>query len=85
MDRLLTQTRRELSYPWSRRGKRSTKDLNYQKVSNLVEVIYFELVSPDSNVSIEFVRVEPYDDNSFRGKNVLITEVKFVLDLSTRL
>ena len=71
--------------PGDRRGKKiSTKDWELSKSVKPGPriVIYFELVSPESNVSIEFVRVEPYDDNSFiRGKNVLITEVKFVLDL----
>lgn len=71
--------------PGDRRGKRiSTKDWELSKKvkSGPRIVIYFELVSPESNVSIEFVRVEPCDDNLFiRGKNVLITEVKFVVDL----
>ena len=44
--------------------------------------IYFEVVGSDSKVSLELVRIEPLHDNKFdRGKNVLITEIKFTVDL----
>ena len=44
--------------------------------------IYFELLGIDSKVSLELVRIEPLEDNKFdRGKNILIKEIKFIVDL----
>ncbi len=44
--------------------------------------IYFEILSKNSNVSLEMVRIEPIEDNRYeRGKNVLIKEVKFLIEL----
>ncbi|GIR34202.1 MAG: hypothetical protein CM15mP47_4280 [Methanobacteriota archaeon] len=44
--------------------------------------IHFELLSKDSNVSLELVRIEPKFENKFeRGKNVLIQEIKFLVEL----
>ena len=47
--------------------------------------IHFELLSKDSNVSLELVRIEPKFENKFeRGKNVLIQEIKFLVELLQR-
>ena len=44
--------------------------------------IHFELLGRDSNVSLELVRIEPIMENKFeRGKNVLIQEIKFLVEL----
>ena len=44
--------------------------------------IYFELLSKNSNVSLELVRIEPIFENRYdRGKNVLIQEIKFLVEL----
>lgn len=44
--------------------------------------IHFELLGRDSNVSLELVRIEPKFENKFeRGKNVLIQEIKFLVEL----
>ena len=47
--------------------------------------IFFELLGVSSKVSLEFVRIEPLDQNVFhRGKNILIKEIKFTVDLLCR-
>jgi len=44
--------------------------------------IYFELLSKNSKVSLELVRIEPIFENRYdRGKNVLIQEIKFLVEL----
>ena len=44
--------------------------------------IYFEILDSSGNVSLEMVRIEPLEDNIYdRGKNVFITEIKFLLEL----
>lgn len=44
--------------------------------------IYCEILSKNSDVSLEMVRIEPIADNRYeRGKNVLIKEIKFIIDL----
>ena len=44
--------------------------------------IYFEILDHSGNVSLEMVRIEPLEDNIYdRGKNVFITEIKFLLEL----
>ena len=44
--------------------------------------IYFEVLGKNSNVSLEMVRIEQILENKFdRGKNVFITEIKFLVDL----
>ncbi|MBL6732203.1 MAG: hypothetical protein ISP82_04535 [Candidatus Poseidoniaceae archaeon] len=44
--------------------------------------IYFEILDNSGNVSLEMIRIEPLEDNLYdRGKNVIITEIKFLLEL----
>ena len=44
--------------------------------------IYFEILDYSGNVSLEMVRIEPLEDDIYdRGKNVFITEIKFLLEL----
>lgn len=44
--------------------------------------IYFEVLGSNSDVSLEMVRIEPISGSKFeRGKNVLIQEIKFLVDL----
>ena len=44
--------------------------------------IYLEIIGKDSDVSLEMIRIEPLHDNKYeRGKNVLIKETKFLIDL----
>lgn len=44
--------------------------------------IYCEILSKNSDVSLEMVRIEPIADNRYeRGKNVLIKDTKFIIDL----
>ena len=44
--------------------------------------IYFEVLSENSDVSLEMVRIEPISESKFeRGKNVFIQEIKFLVDL----
>jgi hypothetical protein len=44
--------------------------------------IYFEILDSSGNVSLEMVRIEPLEDDIYdRGKNVFITEIKFLLEL----
>jgi len=44
--------------------------------------IYFEILDPQGNVSLEMVRIEPIEKGHIeRGKNVLIMEIKFLIEL----
>lgn len=44
--------------------------------------IHFEILDSSGNVSLEMVRIEPLENNIYdRGKNVFITEIKFLLEL----
>ena len=69
-------------------SKKKTRDLRtkWNPSRNIIQgpriCIYFELISKNSNVSLELVRIEPILDNRYdRGKNVLIQEIKFLVDL----
>ena len=69
-------------------SKKKTRDLRtkWNPSRNIIQgpriCIYFELLSKNSNVSLELVRIEPILDNRYdRGKNVLIQEIKFLVDL----
>ena len=69
-------------------SKKKTRDLRTKlnPSRNIIQgpriCIYFELLSKNSNVSLELVRIEPILDNRYdRGKNVLIQEIKFLVDL----
>ena len=69
-------------------SKKKTRDLRtkWNRSRNIIQgpriCIYFELLSKNSNVSLELVRIEPILDNRYdRGKNVLIQEIKFLVDL----
>ena len=69
-------------------SKRKTRDLRtkWNPSRNIIQgpriCIYFELLSKNSNVSLELVRIEPILENRYdRGKNVLIQEIKFLVEL----
>ena len=69
-------------------SKKKTRDLRtkWNPSRNITQgpriCIYFELLSKNSNVSLELVRIEPILDNRYdRGKNVLIQEIKFLVEL----
>ena len=69
-------------------SKKKTRDLRtkWNPSRNIIQgpriCIYFELLSKNSNVSLELVRIEPILENRYdRGKNVLIQEIKFLVEL----
>lgn len=69
-------------------SKKKTRDLRtkWNPSKNIIQgpriCIYFELLGKNSNVSLELVRIEPLMDNRYeRGKNVLIQEIKFLVEL----
>ena len=69
-------------------SKKKTRDLRtkWTPSRNIIQgpriCIYFELLSKNSNVSLELVRIEPILENRYdRGKNVLIQEIKFLVEL----
>ena len=69
-------------------SKKKTRDLRtkWNPSKNIIQgpriCIYFELLGKNSNVSLELVRIEPLIDNRYeRGKNVLIQEIKFLVEL----
>ncbi len=69
-------------------SKKKTRDLRtkWNPSRNIIQgpriCIYFELLSKNSDVSLELVRIEPILDNRYdRGKNVLIQEIKFLVEL----
>ncbi len=69
-------------------SKKKTRDLRtkWNPSRDIIQgpriCIYFELLSKNSNVSLELVRIEPIMENRYeRGKNVLIQEIKFLVEL----
>ena len=69
-------------------SKKKTRDsrTKWNPSRNIIQgpriCIYFELLSKNSKVSLELVRIEPILENRYdRGKNVLIQEIKFLVEL----
>ena len=70
--------------PSPKKGRDSRTKWNPSKdvVSGPRICIYLEIIGKDSDVSLEMIRIEPLHDNKYeRGKNVLIKETKFLIDL----